>query len=78
MFEVDFFLLINKFLRLHRIGYIEIYNEQIFDLLANSPADSSNQPLTVYDDRGDVFVKGLTYILANTEEDALNCLFEVS
>ena len=32
--------------------------------------------MTVYDDRGDVFVKGLTYTLANSEEDALNCLFE--
>lgn len=32
--------------------------------------------MTVYDDRGDVFVKGLTYSLANSEEDALNCLFE--
>ena len=34
--------------------------------------------MTVFDDRGDVFVKGLTYSLANSEEDALNCLFEVN
>ena len=33
--------------------------------------------LSIYDDRGDVFVKGLTYQLVSNEEDALNLLFEV-
>ena len=36
-----------------------------------------NSGLSIYDDRGDVFVKGLTYQLAGTEEEALNLLFEV-
>ncbi len=68
-----------------RIGYLEIYNEQLFDLLAtmplatmqnNNPATDFNSGLSIFDDRGDVFVKGLTYQLAASEEDALNLLFE--
>ena len=63
-----------------RIGYLEIYNEQLFDLLSSMPLQNStefNSGLSIYDDRGDVFVKGLTYQLATTEEEALNLLFEV-
>jgi kinesin family protein 6/9 len=66
-----------------RIGYLEIYNEQLFDLLATMPlstmqtqASDYNTGLSIFDDRGDVFVKGLTYQLAASEEDALNLLFE--
>ncbi len=66
-----------------RIGYLEIYNEQLFDLLATMPlATTQNNNtdygsnLSIFDDRGDVFVKGLTYQLAASEEDALNLLFE--
>ena len=63
-----------------RIGYLEIYNEQLIDLLSTMPLQNStefNSGLSIYDDRGDVFVKGLTYQLAATEEEALNLLFEV-
>lgn len=65
-----------------RIGYLEIYNEQLFDLLSTLPMNNSNGPefgqgLTIFDDRGDVFVKGLSYQLAASEEEALNLLFEV-
>lgn len=62
-----------------RIGYIEIYNEQLFDLLSTIPMPGQveyNSNLTIFDDRGDVFVKGLSYQLANSEEEALNLLFE--
>jgi kinesin family protein 6/9 len=64
-----------------RIGYIEIYNEQLFDLLSTIPMPGQveyNSNLTIFDDRGDVFVKGLSYQLANSEEEALNLLFEVN
>lgn len=64
----------------NRIGYLEIYNEQLIDLLSTVPLSNStefNSGLTIFDDRGDVFVKGLTYQLAATEEEALNLLFEV-
>ncbi len=65
-----------------RIGYLEIYNEQLIDLLSTVPmdnfkGDAINPGLSIYDDRGDVFVKGLTYQQVSTEEEALNLLFEV-
>lgn len=64
-----------------RIGYLEIYKDQLFDLLStiNPPGPSApeySQNLTIVDDRGDVFVKGLSYQLASSEEEALNLLFE--
>ena len=76
-------LLNKKFNKLTRIGYLEIYNEQLFDLLSTIPINNSNgteynQNLSIYDDRGDVFVKGLSYQLASSEEEALNLLFEVN
>lgn len=57
-----------------RIGYLELYKEQLFDLL--EPINNSGQSLSIYDDRGDVFVKGLTYQQVASEEEALNLLFE--
>lgn len=63
-----------------RIGYIELYKEQMFDLLStlhSAPIGQEyNQGLSIYDDRGDVFVKGLTYQQVASEEEALNLLFE--
>lgn len=61
-----------------RIGYLEIYNETLIDLLSTLPLkpDIGGGGLSIYDDRGDVFVKGLTYQLASSEEEALNLLFE--
>jgi kinesin family member 6/9 len=60
-----------------RIGYLEIYNEQLFDLLSTLPAENTSSQMSIIDNRGDMFVKGLTYMIANNEEDALNLLFEV-
>ena len=62
-----------------RIGYLELYKEQLFDLL--SPVNnvhSTGGNMSIYDDRGDVFVKGLSYQQVASEEEALNLLFEVS
>jgi hypothetical protein len=33
--------------------------------------------MSIVEDQGDVFVKGLSYVVANNEEEALNLLFEV-
>ena len=62
-----------------RIGYLEIYNEQFYDLLSgtNLANHEGSSSLRICDDRGDIFVKGLTYQLVTNEEDALNLLFEV-
>ncbi|KAJ3300830.1 Kinesin-like protein kif9 [Borealophlyctis nickersoniae] len=66
-----------------RISYLEIYNEQMVDLLAGLPdsTGSAIQPSeadlhVVEDKNGSAYVKGLTMQLATNEEEALNLLFE--
>ena len=62
-----------------RVSYAEIYNEKIRDLLPNesSSSISGEQNLQITDDqRGGVAIKGLTQQVCDTEEEALNCLFE--
>lgn len=58
-----------------RVSYLEIYNEQCYDLL-----DISNQPsdiAIVEDSKDRVIVKGLATPVAATEAEALQYLFEV-
>lgn len=64
---------------LHRVSYLEIYNEQLFDLLSPiADFETTNSAMTIVeDDSGWVNVKGLSCHLAQTEEEALNFLFEV-
>ena len=66
----------------YRVSYLEIYNETMFDLLSTLPesmsAAAQSPGLNVVEDENGVYVKGLTCHLAQTEEDALNLLFEVS
>ena len=60
------------------MSYLEIYNEQLFDLLSAGADFEANSAMTVVeDDNGCVNVKGLSCHLAQTEEEALNFLFEV-
>jgi len=61
-----------------RISYLEIYNEQMFDLLCTLPGTVSNPSLMAVteDDDGFTRVKGLSVHQANSEEEALNLLFE--
>lgn len=61
-----------------RIAYLEVYNDQMCDLLrtVNSQADYQQQQMSIGEDSGLVYVKGLSYRIANSEEDALNLLFE--
>ncbi|CAF0759156.1 unnamed protein product [Rotaria sp. Silwood1] len=63
-----------------RIAYLEIYNDQMCDLLRtlNSQSDYQQQlqQLSIGEDSGLVYVKGLSYRIANGEEEALNLLFE--
>lgn len=57
-----------------QISYLEIYNEQFFDLLEDS---TRLQDLAVMNDaNGTVIVKGLSKKVATSEEEALNLLFE--
>ncbi|UJR35567.1 hypothetical protein I4U23_028320 [Adineta vaga] len=63
-----------------RISYLEIYNDQMCDLLrtldSQSDYQQQQQQLSIGEDSGLVYVKGLSYRLANSEEEALNLLFE--
>ncbi|XP_069501891.1 kinesin-like protein KIF9 [Ambystoma mexicanum] len=61
-----------------RISYLEIYNENLFDLLSTMPdvVVSPETQLSIADDLRGVFVKGLSTHLTSHEEDALNLLFE--
>jgi len=62
-----------------RISYLEIYNERMFDLLCTLPGTIPSDPalMTVTeDDDGYTRVKGLSVHQANSEEEALNLLFE--
>ena len=61
-----------------RVSYVEIYNERMVDLL--SPPENigvAAKQLSIQDDsRGGVAVKNLSMHVCDTEEDALNQLFE--
>ncbi|XP_013400973.1 kinesin-like protein KIF9 [Lingula anatina] len=62
-----------------RISYLEIYNETMFDLLSSLPETmnaSQGQQMTIAEEGSVVYVKGLTTHLAQSEEEALNLLFE--
>ena len=63
-----------------RVSYLEIYNENLYDLLSTlpgvPPVDSSLMTVTE-DNGGQTRVKGLSIHQANNEEEALNLLFEV-
>ncbi|CAK8673389.1 unnamed protein product [Clavelina lepadiformis] len=66
-----------------RVSYLEIYNENMFDLLSTLPEGSSsnnggydNQMTIVEGANGSICVKGLSMHVANNEGEALNLLFE--
>ena len=62
-----------------RCSYLEIYNERMYDLLATAegaPPGAGTQDLHVSDLNGAVHVKGLTHLIATSEEEALSYLFE--
>lgn len=74
------YILIFHFLQFLRISYLEIYNEKIFDLLArySEPTDlGSVDKLVIVENSNGVYVRGLSYHLAQNEEESLNLLFEV-
>ncbi len=60
-----------------RVSYVEIYNELMFDLLSPIPThEQQSASLQIQDDsRGGVAIKGLSMLVCETEEDALNHLF---
>lgn len=66
-----------------RISYLEIYNETMFDLLSTVPETwNQNEPeqnkMVIVENQDGIYVKGLSCHLVQTEEEALNLLFEVN
>ena len=62
-----------------RISYMQIYNDKIYDLLETFNGTATYEPLTVAESiHGGTYVKGLTCLPANSEEEALSLLFEVT
>lgn len=60
-----------------RVSYLEIYNEQMFDLLSTMYGGGKEANLSFAEDNdGVTYVKGLACYVAKTEEEALNYLFE--
>ena len=61
-----------------KVSFLEIYNEQIYDLLSDERRDSqAGSAISIQDDaKGEVHVKGLQCLHARNEEEALNILFE--
>lgn len=62
-----------------KVSYLEIYNEQIYDLLSDEARDSpfGGSQISIQDDaKSEVHVKGLQLQHVRNEEEALNLLFE--
>jgi kinesin family protein 6/9 len=62
-----------------RVSYVEIYNESMYDLLSTAegaPADAGSGDLNIIETANGIAVKGLTHLIATTEQEALNYLFE--
>lgn len=58
-----------------RLSYIEIYNDNIYDLLQSN--ESSLPEINLLEDRHhNIIMKGVKYITIKSESDALNALFE--
>lgn len=60
-----------------KVSFAEIYNELIYDLLSSTPPSEQLGNINIQDDpKYGITVKGLTLILCESEEQALNQVFE--
>eukprot|EP00761_Pharyngomonas_kirbyi_P009461 gb/GECH01009477.1/.p1 GENE.gb/GECH01009477.1/~~gb/GECH01009477.1/.p1 ORF type:complete len:748 (+),score=215.94 gb/GECH01009477.1/:1-2244(+) len=61
-----------------KISYLEIYNDQIHDLLSSGESEDILMPeMSIRESNsGGVFVKGLSQLMANNEEEAFSLMFE--
>lgn len=59
------------------VTYLEIYNENLVDLLGNDQNINSHEEMQIMEDsKGIIFVRGLQKVAANNEEEALSLMFE--
>lgn len=59
-----------------RVSYFEIHNESIYDLLNPTPFGIQPPDMSIVEDRNGSLIKGLSYLVASNEEEALNYLFD--
>ena len=60
-----------------KVSYAEIYNELIYDLLSSTPPSEQLGNINIQDDpKHGITVKGLTLVHCESEEEALNQVFE--
>mmetsp|Transcript_62970 Transcript_62970/g.137582 ORF Transcript_62970/g.137582 Transcript_62970/m.137582 type:complete len:730 (-) Transcript_62970:80-2269(-) len=60
-----------------KLSYVEIYNELMFDLLTDVGVSEQSGDLHIVEDaRGAVQVKGLSTVIASSEEEALHVFFQ--
>mmetsp|Transcript_14032 Transcript_14032/g.14066 ORF Transcript_14032/g.14066 Transcript_14032/m.14066 type:complete len:623 (+) Transcript_14032:287-2155(+) len=60
-----------------RVSYAEIYNELIYDLISPTPPSDQSGSIMIQDDpKYGITLRGLSQSIVNTEEEALNQLFE--
>ncbi|GIL58915.1 hypothetical protein Vafri_13928 [Volvox africanus] len=69
--EID--LRVDKMYRVH-VSYLEIYNEQLYDLLGDTPGTSDSLAV-LEDSNNNAYVRGLTLIPVSSEEEALAQFF---
>ncbi|GLC42055.1 Kinesin heavy chain [Pleodorina starrii] len=69
--EID--LRVDKMYRVH-VSYLEIYNEQLYDLLGDSPGTSDSLAV-LEDSNNNSYVRGLTLVPVSSEEEALAQFF---
>ncbi|XP_040174420.1 chromosome-associated kinesin KIF4A-like isoform X2 [Anopheles arabiensis] len=56
-------------------SYIEVYQDQVFDLLAEKPAGTERQPVDIREAvGGDIILQGLTEVAAGGVQSAFDCL----
>ncbi|DAZ99461.1 TPA: hypothetical protein N0F65_001646, partial [Lagenidium giganteum] len=62
-----------------RVSYVEVYNENLYDLLTDmhDAQPNAREDLVIQDnDKGQTFIRGLTRALVKSEEDAFDLLFQ--
>lgn len=56
------------------VSYLELYNDQMYDLLSSKPGSSDSLAI-LEDAHGGTYVRGLTTLSASSEEEALMSFF---
>jgi len=60
-----------------KLSYVEIYNELMFDLLTDTGVSEQSGDLAIAEDsHGNIQVRGLSMLVAGTEEEALHVFFQ--